>query len=110
MIEYLLIVKERLFMRDDEKMFNIGVAMLCGVICLIAFLQVCYRVQNSNLNSVRRSLENTKQEYDIAGTRFSSLSSAGMLRGSVMGNNPQAETVSFSKNIHIDEIPMVGEQ
>lgn len=97
-------------MRDDEKMFNIGVTMLCGIICLIAFLQVCYRVQNNNLMSVRRNLETTKQEYDIAGTRFSSLSSAGMLRGSVMGNNPQAETVSFSKNVRIDEIPMVEEQ
>jgi len=94
-------------MRDDEKMFDIGKIMIGVVICLIAFLQVCYRVQDNNLQSVRRAMGNTKQEYDIADTRFSALSSAGFLRGSVIGNNPRAETVSFSKTVHIDNIPMV---
>lgn len=94
-------------MRDDEKVFNIGVAMVISMICLIAFLQVCYRVQENNLKSVRKNLEITKQEYDIAGTKFSALSSAGMLRASVSEINPKMETVSFSKTIHIDNIPMV---
>lgn len=96
-------------MRDDEKMFNIGTIMFVGVIFLIVFLQVCYRVQNSNLQAVRRTMENTRHEYDIARTRFSALSSADSLRGSVVGVNPKAETVSFSKTVHIDNIPMVGE-
>lgn len=94
-------------MRDDEKMFNIGVTMVFSIVCLIAFLQVCYRVQENNLKSVRRNLETTKQEYDIAGTKFSALSSAGLLRASVAEINPKMETVSFSKTIHIDDIPMV---
>ena len=94
-------------MRDDEKMFNIGVTMIFCIVCLVAFLQVCYRVQDNNLKSVRQTMENTKQEYDIAGARFSSLSSAGLLRGSVIGTKPRAETVSFSKTVHIDNIPMV---
>ena len=94
-------------MRDDEKMFNIGVTMVFSIVCLIAFLQVCYRVQENNLKSVRRNLETTKQEYDIAGTKFSALSSAGLLRASVSEINPKMETVSFSKTIHIDDIPMV---
>ena len=93
-------------MRDDEKMFNIGTIMLMGVVFLIVFLQVCYRVQNSNLRDVRREMENTRHEYDIAKTRFSALSSADSLRGSVVGVNPKAETVSFSKTVHIDSIPM----
>lgn len=97
-------------MRDDEKMFNIGVAMLMGVMFLIVFLQVCYRVQNNNIKSVRNTMETTKHESDIAGTRFSVLSSADSLRGSVVGINPRAETVSFSKTIHIDNIPMVNEE
>ncbi|MBR3147858.1 MAG: hypothetical protein IKF41_00745 [Alphaproteobacteria bacterium] len=96
-------------MRDDEKMFNIGTIMLVGVIFLIVFLQVCYRVQNSNLQAVRRNMENTSHEYDIAKTRFSALTSADSLRGSVVGVNPKAEIVSFSKTVHIDNIPMVGE-
>ena len=94
-------------MRDDEKMLNIGVTMVVVMVCLIAFLQVCYRVQENNLKSVRRSMEDTKQEYDIAGTKFSALSSAGLLRASVSEINPKMETVSFSKTVHIDNIPMV---
>ena len=96
-------------MRDDEKMFNIGMLMLTGVVFLIVFLQVCYRVQNTNLNEVRRDMDNTRHEYDVAKTRFSALSSADSLRGSVVGVSPNAETVSFSKTVHINDIPMVGE-
>ena len=96
-------------MRDDEKMFNIGTIMLMAVVFLIVFLQVCYRVQNSNLDAVRRSMDNTQHEYDIAKTKLSALSSADSLRGSVVGVNPKAEIVSFSKTVHIDNIPMVGE-
>ena len=96
-------------MRDDEKMFNIGTIMLMVVVFVIVFLQVCYRVQNSNLNSVRRNMENTRHEYDIAKTRFSALSSADSLRGSVVGVNPKAEVVSFSKTVNVNDIPMVGE-
>jgi len=94
-------------MHDDEKMWNIGVTMVVFVVCLIAFLQVCYRVQDNNLKSVRKEMENTKQEYDIAGTKFSALSSAGLLRASVAEINPKAETVSFSKTVRIEDIPMV---
>lgn len=96
-------------MRDDEKMFNLGFVMLGGVIVLIVFLQVCYRVQNSNLASVRRTMDETRHEYSIADTKFSALKSADSLRGSVVGVNPGAEIVSFSKTIHINDIPMVGE-
>ena len=94
-------------MRDDEKMFNIGVAMFIAMVFLVIFLQVCYRVQNSNLKFVRRTMDATRQEYAIAETRFSALSSADSLRNSVVGINPKSATVSYSKNIHIDNIPMV---
>ncbi len=96
-------------MRDDEKMFNIGIAMLMGVVFMIVFLQVCYRVQNNNLREVRHDMETTQHETDIAGTKLSALVSADMLRNSVIGTNPHAETVSFSKTVHIDNIPMVQE-
>ena len=81
--------------------------MVFSIVCLIAFLQVCYRVQENNLKSVRQSMETTKQEYDIAGTKFSALSSAGFLRASVAETNPEMETVSFSKTVNINDIPMV---
>ena len=94
-------------MRDDEKMFNLGMAMATGIVCLIVFLQVCYREQNNNLKSVRHAMGTARQEFAIAETKFSALSSADSLRGSVVGVNPNAETVSYSKTIHINDIPMV---
>nr|MBQ0091155.1 hypothetical protein [Candidatus Enterousia merdequi] len=68
---------------------------------------VCYRVQNDNLISVQHSLETTNHESDIAGTKLSALLSADSLRSSVKESNPRAEFVSFSKTVHIDDIPMV---
>ena len=58
---------------------------------------------------MRRGIAETRHEYSIADTKFSALKSADSLRGSVVGVNPKAETVSFSKTVHIDNIPMVGE-
>ncbi|MBR3510667.1 MAG: hypothetical protein IKN73_01240 [Alphaproteobacteria bacterium] len=94
-------------MQDDEKMFNLGIAMFIGVIGLIMFLQVCYREQNRNLKYIHNTMETVRQDTETAETRFSALNSGDLLRGSVVGNNPKAETVSYSKTIHIDEIPMV---
>jgi hypothetical protein len=54
-------------------------------------------------------METTQHDSDIAGTKLSALVSADMLRNSVIGTNPHAETVSFSKTVHIDNIPMVQE-
>ena len=94
-------------MRDDEKMFNLGISMFIGVIGLIMFLQVCYREQNRNLKYIHNTMESVRQETETAETRFSALTSGDLLRGSVVGVNPKSETVSFSKTVHIDEIPMV---
>jgi hypothetical protein len=96
-------------MQDDEKMFNIGWISLVVVVGLVAFLQVCYREQNKNIRDVRNEIENTKHELEIAETKFSTLSSSDSLRNSVTGINPKATVVSFSKTVHIDEIPMVQE-
>ena len=96
-------------MQDDEKMFNIGWISLVIVVGLVAFLQVCYREQNKNIRDVRNEIENTKHELEIAETKFSTLSSSDSLRNSVTGINPKATVVSFSKTVHIDEIPMVQE-
>lgn len=96
-------------MRDDEKMFNIGVAMLMGVVFMIVFLQVCFRVQNNNLRSVRHDMETTQHDLDVYGTRLTGLIAADKLRSSVVETNPRAEVVSFSKTVHIDNIPMVEE-
>lgn len=94
-------------MRDDEKMFNFGLCMLISVVCLIMFLQVCYRVQNNNLRYVRDSLDETRHGFAVAETKFSALSSGDSLRNCVVGINQKATTVSFSKTIHINDIPVV---
>ena len=96
-------------MCDDEKMFNLGLCMLIGVVSLIVFLQVCYRVQNNNLSYVRNAMDDTKYEFAVAETKFSNLSSGDSLRKKVVENHPNVATVSYSKTIHIDDIPMVTE-
>lgn len=96
-------------MRDDEKMFNLGLCMLVGVVCLIVFLQVCYRVQNNNLAYIRNTMDDVKYEYAMAETKFSNLSSGESLRRKVVEIYPNTTTVSYSKTIHIDDIPMVTE-
>lgn len=96
-------------MRDDEKMFNLGLWMLIGVVCLIIFLQVCYRVQNNNLEYIRSVMDDTKYEMAVAETKFSNLSSGDSLRRAVVETHPNVTTVSYSKTIHIDNIPMVTE-
>ena len=96
-------------MRDDEKMFSVSVAVLMGVVFMIVFLQVCFRVQNNNLKSVRHDMENTQHDLDVYGTRLTGLLAADKLRSSVVETNHRAEVVSFSKTVHIDNIPMAEE-
>ncbi|MBR5904317.1 MAG: hypothetical protein IKZ49_02160 [Alphaproteobacteria bacterium] len=96
-------------MQDDEKLISMGVISIISVILITAFLQVCYREQNKNINSVRKELVNVRHQYEISETKFSALSSADLLRNSVLGTNQTAEVVSFSKTINIDNIPMVQE-
>lgn len=97
-------------MRDDEKMFNLGVAMLFSVIVLIVFLQVCYRKQNADLKYVRNTTELVRQDMEKAETKFLILKSADSLRNSVKDANKKVEVISFNKNIHINDIPMVEEK
>ena len=96
-------------MRDDEKMFNIGVIMAAAVVCLTVFLQVCYRVQNNNLKSIRLAMRDNRQKFAVEETKFSALSAGDSLRSSVIETYPNVETVSFSKTVNIDDIPMVSE-
>ena len=96
-------------MRDDDKMFNIGFAMSMGMVFLIIFLQVCYRVQNANLADIREKMNNTYQKYSVAETKFSTLKSDFSLRSSLDSINKNLQTVSSSKTVNVDDIPMVGE-
>ena len=96
-------------MRDDEKMFNIGWVLAGFVICLTVFLQVCYRVQNNNLKSIRSAMQNNRQKIALEETKFSALSAGGSLRSSFKETYPKAETVSFSKIVNIDDRPMATE-
>jgi len=98
-------------MRDDEKMFNIGIIMFVGIVCLVVFLQVCYRVQNNNLKNVRLAMQTNRQTFAVEETKFSGLVMGDSLRGSLdeIFSAKKPETVSFSKTINIDDIPMVQE-
>lgn len=92
-------------MNEDEKMFKIGIGALVITFVLTVMLQVCYRTQNRVLNHVRRDVVQTKQAIAVAETDF-----AAYLRPEVLGNivkmiSPNVETVSFQKNILLDDLP-----
>ena len=93
-------------MRDDEKMFKLGLFMFIFVVSLVVFLQVGYRVQNDNLEHVNNALDDTRYEFAKEETKFVHLSSGDSLRGFVVNIHPSATTVSYSKTIHINDIPM----
>ena len=96
-------------MRDDEKMFNLGMVMLFSVIVVIVFLQVCYRKQNNDLRIIRETAETVRQTTEKEETKFLMLKSADSLRNSVKGAYPKAEIVLYSKTVHINNIPMAEE-
>ena len=94
-------------MQDDEKMFKIGLFMVCVVVALIMFLQVGYREQNRVLTNLHDEVSTAHKNIEKAQNIFTERTRPDLLKNTVFKVNPDAETVSFSKNIHIDEIPMV---
>ena len=96
-------------MRDDEKMFRLGIGLFLVVAAMIVFLQVGYRVQDKNIKYVRDSINDARYEFATLEAKFSNLSSGNSLRDSLTRIYPKATTVSYSKTIHIDDIPMVTE-
>lgn len=92
-------------MNEDEKMFRIGVVLIVAMFIINVALQVCYRAQNSERKSVRRSIVQTQQDIAVAQAKFASLVRPESLRNLVSGVVPHAEVISFNKSIEIRDLP-----
>ena len=93
-------------MSEEEKMFQIGLWSMLGVLMLTVMLQVCYRTQNRALRSVRNDAVHVQQQIASASANFASYVRPEVLRNTVTGVFPRAEVVGFQKTVSIDQLPM----
>ncbi len=93
-------------MREDEKMFQIGVWSLGLVLLMTSALQVCYRTQNRARNRIRAEIVETQQEYAANQANFAAYVRPEILRNLVVSIAPKSEVISFKKSVTIDQLPM----
>jgi hypothetical protein len=93
-------------MRDDEKMFQIGVWTF-GIILLVSVvLQVSFRTQHRQINRVHRDIVQTQQKIAVAQASFASYVRPESLRSIVSTIAPKSEVVSFKKSVDVESIPL----
>ena len=97
-------------MRDDEKMFQIGVWSMGIVLLMTVVLQVAFRTQNRQMNRVRRDIVTTQQQIAVAEANFASYVRPEILRNLVVSIQPKAENISFNKYVAINDLPIREEQ
>ena len=95
----------RFIMRDDEKMFHIGIWALGVVLLFSVMLQVAFRTQARQINRVRRDIIETQQKIAVAQANFASLVRPEVLRNMVVSVLPKVEGVGFQKSVSVDELP-----
>jgi len=90
--------------REDEKMFHIGVTALLVILALGAALQVGFRVQNNARAHTRRAIELNQQKFADDRTRLSSMLRNESLRHIVFDVFPDFEQIGYRKKISISEL------
>ena len=96
-------------MRDDEKIFNIGVAAIIIVVIMMAIVQVANRQQERQRRSVRAEIVRTQQEFAARTSQVATLTRPENLRGIVSGMFPNFQTIGFTRNINANDIPLRAE-
>lgn len=91
-------------MRDDEKMFQIGAWLLMGMLLVTVTMQVAFRTQNRQLNSVRREIVQTQKKIAVAEANFASYVRPEILRSSLENVAPKSEVISFKKSVSINDL------
>ncbi|MDR0803473.1 MAG: hypothetical protein LBO08_00065 [Rickettsiales bacterium] len=91
-------------MRDDYKLFNLGLTVVIIATVLGGILQIANRVQNRSISRVSRETQQVQQAIAESETRFANLTSREVLRGLVGGIYPNFETLGFNKIVRISDI------
>lgn len=93
-------------MRDDEKMFQIGLWFF-GVSLLLSIVvfPVAFRTQARQLNLVQKEIVALQQQIALKEAEFASLIMPEILRNSVGMVAPKSKTVAFSRTVWIGDLP-----
>ena len=91
-------------MNEDEKMFQISLWMVGGVLLLTVGLQVCYRTQDRARARIRAETIYTQQEIAARQANFASYVRPEILRNLVVSVAPKSEVISFHKFVQIDQL------
>jgi hypothetical protein len=95
-------------MKDDEKIFRLGIGMVAAMFVIGVALQVFYRAQSREMARTNASIVRAQQETAEAAARLSALVRPEVLRSVASGMYPGFESIGFKKNINAAEIPLVG--
>ncbi len=96
-------------MRDDEKMFQIGIWSMGVVLLMTVILQVAFRTQNRQMNRTRREIVQTQQKIAVAEANFASYVRPEILRNLVVNVEPKSEAIGFNKFVTINDLPLRDE-
>lgn len=93
-------------MRDDEKMFQIGlwtfgIALLLSVV----IFPVAFRTQGRQINLVQKEIVSLQQQIAVREAEFASLVIPEILRNSVDMVAPKSKNIGFSKNVWVGDLP-----
>lgn len=92
-------------MRDDEKMFQIGLwTFVVAVLLGIVVFPVVYRTQIRQLNRVRREIVALQKEIALREAEFAAIITPERLRNSVDIVAPKSKTVAFSSTVWIGDL------
>lgn len=96
-------------MNEDEKMFQIGLWMVGGVLLLTVGLQVCYRTQDRVRKNIRSETVLVQKEIAKSQASFAASVRPEVLRNSVVSIAPKSEVIGFHKSVQIDQLKSRGE-
>lgn len=93
-------------MKDDEKIFKIGIGMVAAMFIIGVSLQVFYRAQNRSMARTNAAIVHAQQETAEAQAQLSELVRPEVLKNVISGMYPGFESIGFKKNINAVDIPM----
>jgi hypothetical protein len=96
-------------MRDDEKMFHIGLWFFgISLILSVVVFPVAFRTQTRQINLVQKEIIALEKEIAKKEAEFASLITPEILRNSVDMVAPKSKNIGFSKTVWVGDLPNKG--
>lgn len=94
-------------MKDDERIFRLGISMVVAMFVIGVSLQVFFRAQSRQLARTNASIVRVQQETAQAQARLATLVRPEILRSLISEIYPKFESIGFKKNINVTDIPII---